>query len=558
MPLDLPGQFNGTQQNVGLQLGTASHGLTDVDLDCGSAMRLAPDLLPPTDAKFGRHSKPVSHWLYLTRLCESEKAVIKYQHKKQTFVELRIGAGNLGAQTMVPPSVHPSGETVMWHHGDGGPPASVDGLTLKRAVHRLAFACVLAPAYPGDGARHDAMLTLGGVLVRAGWQHDDIGQLVETLARNAGDREAHDRVTAATSALDAKTNGRELPGLPRFAELWGKDIADILRPWLHLRGITSARANGEDEIALNFAEQHTDDYRYVAKSARWMQWNGTRWECEDTLCAFDVARKLCREAGDARAKTVAAVTTLARADRKIAATVEQWDRNDDIFNAGTVTVDLKTGNERPPERLDYCTKQASVAPAPPGTPCDRWLKFLDRVTNKDDDLIAFLQRFCGYCLTGHTHEHVLAFLYGTGANGKGTFIRTIGGILADYCVTSPIEMFLFSKYDRHPTELARLHRVRLTVAQETPKGRLWDESKIKNLTGGDTVSARFMRADFFDFTPNFKVLLAGNYKPFLRNVDEAFRRRFLLIPFTVQIPKRERDPKLADKLNPNGRRSCAG
>jgi putative DNA primase/helicase len=143
------------------------------------------------------------------------------------------------------------------------------------------------------------------------------------------------------------------------------------------------------------------------------------------------------------------------------------------------------------------------------------------------------------------HEHVFAFLFGTGANGKGTFIRAISGILADYCLTSPIEMFLRSKFDRHPTELARLHKVRLTVAQEE---RAWDESKIKNMTGGDALTARFMRGDFFDFAPTHKLMIAGNHKPALYAVDEAMRRRLLLIDFTVTIPPAERDPELSDKL----------
>ena len=131
----------------------------------------------------------------------------------------------------------------------------------------------------------------------------------------------------------------------------------------------AATAGGlEDTVALDFAALHADDYRYVAKSNKWMQWNGTKWKAEDTLHAFDRARVLCREAGDAKSRTVAGVTILARSDRRLAATVEQWDSNDDIFNAGGVTVDLKTGNTRPPDRLDYCTKQASVAPAPAGTP----------------------------------------------------------------------------------------------------------------------------------------------------------------------------------------------
>lgn len=128
------------------------------------------------------------------------------------------------------------------------------------------------------------------------------------------------------------------------------------------------------------------------------------------------------------------------------------------------------------------------------------------------------------------------------------FIDTVAGILGDYAVTSSIEMFLTSKYDRHPTEIAQLRGARLVVAQETEKGRSWDEAKIKNLTGGDRLNARFMRGDFFNFQPTHKLLISGNTKPSLRHVDNAIRRRFLLIPFTVTIPDHEQDPDLADKL----------
>ena len=104
----------------------------------------------------------------------------------------------------------------------------------------------------------------------------------------------------------------------------------------------------EDAVALDFAALHTDDYRYVAQTSNWLRWNATRWQAEKTLAAFDVSRSLCRQAGDGRAKTVAAVVTLARTDRRIAATVEQWDRDPDLLNCGAVTFDLKTGQERPP------------------------------------------------------------------------------------------------------------------------------------------------------------------------------------------------------------------
>lgn len=547
-PFD-PAQFNGNAQNVGIQLGESSGGLTDVDLDNMTAIRLAPEFLPPTTAMFGRRSKPCSHQLYVTDLARTEKrAVLKYADAaKAPIVELRIGSNGKGALTVFPPSMHSAGETVQWV--SDGEPARVDGDGLKRSVLQLAVACLLKPGYPEVGSRHEGALVLGGVLACTGWNADNVGHLVEVLARHCGDDDVRDRVVAATSALDAKINGRDVAGLPRLAEVWGQDVADILAKWLNVRKPQSAAAAGlEDETALRFAALHADDYRYVAQTGHWMRWQGTRWLMEKTLAAFDAARTLCRQAGDADAKVVSAVERLARSDRRLAATVEQWDADPDVLCTPEGIIDLKTGETRPPVRTDYCTKQTTVAPAPPGTPCDRFLNFLDRITKKNGELIGFLQRYLGYCLTGHVHEHVFAFLYGTGANGKGTFIKTVSNILNDYCVTSPIEMFLRSNYDRHPTEVARLHKVRLTVAQETPEGRSWDESKIKNMTGGDVLTARFMRGDFFDFPPTHKLIIAGNHMPSLLSVDVAMRRRLLLIPFVVTIPEAERDRDLSEKL----------
>jgi putative DNA primase/helicase len=210
-----------------------------------------------------------------------------------------------------------------------------------------------------------------------------------------------------------------------------------------------------------------------------------------------------------------------------------------------MTVDLRTGTIYPPRREDYITKRPAVEP---GGNCSRWLQFLTEITGGDAELQAYLQRMGGYCLTGVTTEHALFFCYGTGANGKSVFINTLAGIWGDYAVTAPMETFTVSKSDRHPTDLAMLRGARLVVAQETEQGRRWAESKIKTLTGGDRIRARFMRQDFFEFTPQFKLLIAGNHKPGLRGVDEATRRRLHLIPFSVTIPQADRDPQLFEKL----------
>jgi putative DNA primase/helicase len=211
------------------------------------------------------------------------------------------------------------------------------------------------------------------------------------------------------------------------------------------------------------------------------------------------------------------------------------------------TFDLRTGISHPPRPSDYITKISGCSCAAPGTPHPVWTAFLERIA-PDPDLRSFLQRFIGYCMTGATTEHKFVFAYGTGANGKSTFINTVAAIFGDYATVADVGTFIAAATERHPTDVAKLHGYRLVVAQETEKGRRWDEIKIKTMTGGDKMTARFMRCDFFDFVPKFKLWIVGNHKPRLDNVDEAMRRRMLLVPFLVQIPPEDRDPDLSEKL----------
>ena len=161
-----------------------------------------------------------------------------------------------------------------------------------------------------------------------------------------------------------------------------------------------------------------------------------------------------------------------------------------------MTLDLRTGLARPHRRKDYNTKIAAVA-ADERVPIPLWTEFLDTVTNKDKELQRYLQRVSGYCMTGVTIEHVLFFLYGTGANGKGVFLNTLRGIWGDYAVVASMETFIETKYPQHSTDLAMLAGARLVIAQEVEKNKAWAEAKINSLTGGDPITARYMRQDFF-------------------------------------------------------------
>jgi P4 family phage/plasmid primase-like protien len=563
-------------RNVGIIF---SNGLVDVDLDAPQARAAAPYLLPETNAVFGRASTPCAHWLFRT-----EKVVATQQFsdpqieagaaQKGMLVELR--SGNRTHQTMVPPSLHPeTGERLVW--AKAGDASEIGSQELVAAVRRLAAAALLARNWP-RGKRHPAALALAGALASLGWTEDDVIRFITALCAAANNEELDDRLRAVKDTFGKLAQSNRATGWPTLRKLLGAAIVDNLGKWLEMRQNPhepndSKNCGGrdsnmptldevrppeyaDDALALGFSERHATDLRYTALWGRWSIWDGTRWRKDDTLAVFDLSRKDCRTAsadcGDERlgrrltsAQTVYAVERLARADRRHAATADQWDRDPWLLNTPAGTLNLRTGIIQAHCREDYCTK---ITAASPGGPCPKWHGFLNRITAGNQELQSFLQRIIGYSLTGVTQEHALFFLYGTGGNGKGVFLNTISRILGDYSATAPVEAFLASTFDRHPTDLAGMQGARLVTAIETEEGRRWAESKIKALTGGDPISARFMRQDFFEYVPQFKLVVAGNHKPGLRNVDAAMRRRLNLVPFTGTIPAEERDTKLEEKL----------
>jgi putative DNA primase/helicase len=209
------------------------------------------------------------------------------------------------------------------------------------------------------------------------------------------------------------------------------------------------------------------------------------------------------------------------------------------------TIDLRTGLLRAADPVDAISKVTLVAPAET-TDCQRFLAFLRETTGDDPELIRFLQRFSGYCLTGSVQEHALIFVYGPGKNGKSVFLSTVSSIMGDYATTAAMDTLTVATRERHTTDLAMLHGARLVTASETEEGHAWAEARTKQLTGGDPITARFMRENNFTFKPTFKLMIVGNHKPTLHNVDEAARRGFNIAPFT-RMPANP-DLKLEAKL----------
>ena len=557
---DLPRYFNGKPQNVGVVLGPSSNGLTDVDLDCREAIELAPHVLPRTDAIFGRQSAPASHWLYRSSLSALGKAEIQFRDPTRPadevmLLEVRIG-GVKGAQTVLPGSVHESDEDIRWD--EPGDEAEIPDDDLLRRARLLASICLFARYWPGQGARHDAALSLGGFLARAGLPTPQIKYLVEAIARTAGDAEHQDRKAAAEDAAQAFYAGKPARGFPLLGKTFGKEVAKQVAEWLEYRGSTSDDGTGtgyksplsndivtEQSAARQFADEHGDQFRYCRSAKQWFFWNGVIWIRDERGVAYHWAGQLSSRLGEdqsaatrknlGRAAFANGVEKFAQHDPRLVMVADGWNSDPMLLGTPGGTVDLRTGELRESRREDCITKVTDVAPL--DEPCPRWIQFLNEATGKDAGLIKFLQQWCGYGLTGLTREHALVFVYGPGGNGKSVFLNVIQTIMKDYAVTAAMDTFTASNSDKHPTDLAMLCGARLVTASETEEGRAWAEARIKQMTGGDRITAHFMRQDNFTFTPQFKLTIVGNHRPVLHNVDEAARRRFNIVPFLLKPEK---------------------
>lgn len=314
----------------------------------------------------------------------------------------------------------------------------------------------------------------------------------------------------------------------------------------------------EDQLADQFARQHANGLLYDHNRGMWYRFDGSRWRPDETRYAFNLARELCRLQADAAenetvkrrlatAKTATSVELFAKADQRLAVGSNAWDQDPWLLACPRLTIDLRTGRRRTPSAEDRITRSTAVAPADNDDEgCPLWMAFLLEACGGDEEQVYFLQKLFGYSLTGRTSEHALFFIFGSGGNGKSVFLNVLTGILGGYAQTAPMDTFSQTGTTGHPTELAMLDGARLVTASETEEGRPWSEARIKQLTGGDEIAARFMRRDFFTFRPKFKLVIAGNHRPVLRNVDEAARRRFRMIPFTNR-PK-IKDQRLEDKL----------
>jgi len=459
-----------------------------------------------------------------------------------------------GGYVVAPPSIGSNGQPYEWilspEEAELAEPPEWLMRLLERSRSKGPSAPVGERIPPGE--RNGVLASLAGTMRRRGMGEAEIlaalqvaneqrcqpplqAEEVEKIAASVA------RYEPADNVVSISVNGHGDTTLPR-----GYNLTDL--------------GNAE-----RFVAQHGENIRYCYLWGKWLGWTGTRWGRDDAGLVHRLAKKtvrsMYREASDAedeeRRKAIAKHASRSEGADKIKAMLElarsevpvapdELDSDPWLLNASNGTVDLRTGAMREHRREDLITKLAPVEYEPNAT-APTWEAFLERVL-PSEELRTFVQRAAGYSATGDTSEQVMLINHGAGNNGKSTFQEALAAALGDYSMRAPTEMLMAKRAGGVPNDVARLKGARFVAASETEEGRRLAESLVKDLTGQDTISARFMRAEWFDFRPTHKLWLSTNHKPEIRGTDNAIWRRLRLVPWTVAIPPAERDRKLAEKL----------
>jgi putative DNA primase/helicase len=321
--------------------------------------------------------------------------------------------------------------------------------------------------------------------------------------------------------------------------------------------------------AERFKREHGDTIRYMAAWKKWLVWNGTHWQTDESGAlvhekGLDTVRNLYAElskTNDYRERIeIEKYAMMSESVRRRKAFVEAatWikdlnttsdllDTNPWLLNVKNGTIDVSTGEFREHRHADFITKVANVE-YDPKADCPLWKQFIREIMDYKTDVINFVQTAVGWAMTGDISEQTMFILFGTGANGKSTFLNTIMYLLGDYAIATPTESFMRKNGDQNTNDIARLRGARFVTTTEAEQGRRLSEPIIKQITGNDRMTARFLYGEFFNFVPTFKIFMATNHKPVIKGTDHGIWRRIKLIPFTTRIEEEKQDKQLEEKL----------
>jgi putative DNA primase/helicase len=307
-----------------------------------------------------------------------------------------------------------------------------------------------------------------------------------------------------------------------------------------------------EALVKEWMKAHGKNFCFIDAEGQWYHFVEGCWRIDEVRRVNALSAELCSRIGDSKKRSIRMKLEAPRTINGVATRVkDECAQRADAFDhhpaINTPTGEWSGAQEKAGHTREHLHSKITAASPALGEPII-WLRFLKKIMAGNQALIDYLQRLAGYCCSTSNKEQVLVCFYGSGQNGKSVFIKTLTGILGTYASQASIETFLASKFDRHPEELASFRGVRLVVASEPDQSRSWNESMIKQITGGEKIRARFMRQNSFEYTPLFKLLVSANHKPSLRSTDKAIRRRFHIVPFEVQIADEEIDKDLADKL----------
>lgn len=318
-------------------------------------------------------------------------------------------------------------------------------------------------------------------------------------------------------------------------------------------------ARSEDGHSQALIAEHGADLRYCPQMGRWLHWDGWRWHAQPNgggiavEFAKAVARAYPDDGGWATHKKrsltrsgISAALALSETDYRITVDIDALDARPWELNTPGGIVDLRTGQLRPADRTRMHTRSTAYAPDFDAD-TSPWQDFLDTTFQGDTELIGFIQRLMGYACVGAVREAILPVFYGQGANGKTVLLETVQAVLGDYATVAP-QKFLVQGPSQHATEIAALAGARLVIASETNEGERFDEAKVKLLTGGDRIKARFMRQDEFTFTPSHLLVMMTNHRPEVGSGGTSFWRRVREVPFSHIVPEGQRDPELKERL----------
>jgi putative DNA primase/helicase len=431
----------------------------------------------------------------------------------------------------------------------------------RRELERVAK----APKHQRNDTLNIAAFKLGQLVPYGILDSAVITQDLVQVARNIGldEREIEPTITSGLNA--GRQYPRRLPFLKSDQKT--REVEPPRKPKDKVTKELALLGETDTDNAQRFANRFGSKALYTPGRG-WLVFDGKRWRSDDVGQVVELAKTTARliaaesahlESDTARAdRSGFAKQSLSRGslDRMIelaksllAVEDARLDADPWLLNVENGTIDLQTGRREMHDPRDLLTKIAPVK-ANRRAKCPKFKKFLKRITGDDSRLARFIQKAAGYSLTGITTEQVLFFIYGkSGNNGKSTLVNLVREMLGDYGLHTPTETLLVKQYDNAiPADLARLDGARMVTAIEANFNRHLDEAKIKSMTGGEPITARFMRQNYFQFAPVLKLWLVANDQPRVRGTDEAFWRRVRVIPLTIKIPETERDPNLSIKL----------